>query len=173
MINKEYEPRAGPGVSPAELGMRMERSDSLTHVVILGSTGSIGRSAMSVIDHDGGVRLKAWGLSSHARWKMMAEQAIAHRPRFVAVADPELAPLAQSELRGTGIEVLVGLDGIIRMVEDPRTDRVLSAIVGAVGLRGTWAALEAGKIVALANKETLVVAGPLIMELAQIGRAHV
>ena len=53
------------------------------------------------------------------------------------------------------------------MVEDPRTDRVLSAIVGAVGLRGTWAALEAGKIVALANKETLVVAGPLIMELAR------
>ena len=147
--------------------MRMERSDSLTHVVILGSTGSIGRSAMSVIDHDGGARLKAWGLSAHARWKMMAEQAIAHRPRFVALADPELAPLAESELRGTGIEVLAGLDGIIRMVEDPQTDRVLSAIVGAVGLRGTWAALEAGKIVALANKETLVVAGPLVMELAR------
>jgi 1-deoxy-D-xylulose-5-phosphate reductoisomerase len=53
------------------------------------------------------------------------------------------------------------------MVEDPETDRVLSAIVGAVGLRGTWAALEAGKIVALANKETLVVAGPLVMELAR------
>ena len=73
----------------------MERSDSLTHVVILGSTGSIGRSAMSVIEHDGGARLKAWGLSAHARWKMMAEQAVAHRPRFVAVADPELAPLAR------------------------------------------------------------------------------
>ena len=53
------------------------------------------------------------------------------------------------------------------MVQDPETDRVLSAIVGAVGLRGTWAALEAGKIVALANKETLVVAGPLVMELAR------
>ena len=147
--------------------MRMERSDSLTHVVILGSTGSIGRSAMSVIEHDGGARLKAWGLSAHARWKMMAEQAVAHRPRFVALSDPALAPLAESELRGTGIEVLAGLDGIIRMVQDPQTDRVLSAIVGAVGLRGTWAALEAGKIVALANKETLVVAGPLIMELAR------
>ena len=128
--------------------------------MILGSTGSIGRSAMSVIEHDGGARLKAWGLSAHARWKVMAEQAIAHRPRFVALADPELAPLVESELRGTGIEVLAGLDGIVRMVQDPETDRVLSAIVGAVGLRGTWAALEAGKIVALANKETLVVAGP-------------
>ena len=49
--------------------MRMERSDSLTHVVILGSTGSIGRSAMSVIEHDGGARLKAWGLSAHAAGK--------------------------------------------------------------------------------------------------------
>ena len=53
------------------------------------------------------------------------------------------------------------------MVQDPETDRVLSAIVGAAGLRGTWAALEAGKIVALANKETLVVAGPLVMDLAR------
>jgi 1-deoxy-D-xylulose-5-phosphate reductoisomerase len=98
---------------------------------------------------------------------MVAEQAVAHRPRFVALADPELAPRLDSELRGTRVEVLAGLDGIIRMVEDPETDRVLSAIVGAVGLRGTWAALEAGKIVALANKETLVVAGSLVMDLAR------
>jgi 1-deoxy-D-xylulose-5-phosphate reductoisomerase len=151
----------------------MERSDSLTHVVILGSTGSIGHSAMSVIEHDGGARLKAWGLSAQSRWKVMAQQAIAHRPRFVAVADAELAPLLKDELRGTGVEVLVGLDGVIRMVQDQETDRVLSAIVGAVGLRGTWAALEAGKTVALANKETLVVAGPLIMELANARGAQI
>src|ERR1700677_3912985 len=155
------------------MGMRMEQSDLLTHVVILGSTGSIGRSAMSVIEHDGGARLKAWGLSAHARWKEMAEQAIAHRPRFAVLADPELARLVQSELRGTGVEVLAGLDGMIRMVQDPETDRVLSAIVGAVGLRGTWAALEAGKTVALANKETMVVAGPLVMELARSRGARI
>jgi 1-deoxy-D-xylulose-5-phosphate reductoisomerase len=151
----------------------MEQSDSLTHVVILGSTGSIGQSAMSVIEHDGGARLKAWGLSAQSRWKVMAQQAIEHRPRFVAVANPELAPLLEGELRGTGVEVLVGLDGVIRMVQDLQTDRVLSAIVGAVGLRGTWAALEAGKTVALANKETLVVAGPLIMELAKARGAQI
>jgi 1-deoxy-D-xylulose-5-phosphate reductoisomerase len=69
--------------------------------------------------------------------------------------------------------VLCGLDGLIRMVQHPETDRVLSAIVGAVGLSGTWAALEAGKIVALANKETLVVGGPLIMELARERGAQV
>jgi 1-deoxy-D-xylulose-5-phosphate reductoisomerase len=144
----------------------MERRDCLTHVVILGSTGSIGRSALSVIDHDGGSRLKAWGLSAHSRWQELAEQAAAHRPRFVALTDPERVPLLDRALRGTGVEALSGLDGIVRMVQDEETERVLCAIVGAVGLRGTWAALEAGKIVALANKETLVVAGPLVMELA-------
>jgi 1-deoxy-D-xylulose-5-phosphate reductoisomerase len=145
----------------------MERRESPTHVVILGSTGSIGQSALSVIEHDGGTRLKAWGLSAHHRWEALVKQAVAHRPRYIALSDPELVSAVERELRGSGVQVLGGLDGIIRMVQDPDTDRVLSAIVGAVGLRGTWAALEAGKIVALANKETLVVAGPLVMELAR------
>src|SRR5262245_19453220 len=132
----------------------MDCMDSPTRVVVLGSTGSIGRSALSVIEHDGGARLRAWGLSGHTRWKELASQALTHRPRFVAVGEPDVARRMEPELRGTGIEVVSGLDGVIRMVQHPETDRVLSAIVGAVGLSGTWAALEAGKIVALANKET-------------------
>ncbi len=151
----------------------MDRIDSLTHVVVLGSTGSIGRSALSVIEHDGGVRLKAWGLSAHSRWQDLAAQAVAHRPRFIAVTDPKLVRPMEQELRGLGVQVLAGLDGLVKMVQDPGTDRVLSAIVGAVGLSGTWAALEAGKIVALANKETLVVAGPLVMELARSRDARI
>jgi 1-deoxy-D-xylulose-5-phosphate reductoisomerase len=151
----------------------MEHAGPLTHVVILGSTGSIGRSALSVIEHDGGARLKAWGLSGHSRWEELAAQAVAHRPRFVSVTEPDLVRRMESELRGTGVEVLGGLDGLVRMVQHPETDRVLSAIVGAVGLSGTWAALEAGKIVALANKETLVVAGPLVMELARARGAQI
>jgi 1-deoxy-D-xylulose-5-phosphate reductoisomerase len=151
----------------------MEQNGPPTHVVVLGSTGSIGRSALSVIEHDGGARLMAWGLSGHTRWKELTSQALAHRPRFVAVTEPEAARRMEQELRGTGIEVLCGLDGVVRMVQHPETDRVLSAIVGAVGLSGTWAALEAGKIVALANKETLVVAGPLVMELARERKARI
>ena len=151
----------------------MERGDSLTHVVILGSTGSIGQSGLSVIDHDGGARLKSWGLSAHSRWQLLASQAAKQLPRFVTLTDPELAVLVERELRGTGVEVLAGEDGLVRMVQDPETDRVLSAIVGAVGLRGTWAALEAGKTVALANKETMVVAGPLVMELARARGARI
>jgi 1-deoxy-D-xylulose-5-phosphate reductoisomerase len=139
----------------------------LTHVVVLGSTGSIGQSALDVIEHDGGKRLAAWGLSANQSWQTLAEQAKALRPHFVAVADRSAAVELERALRGTGVLVLGGLDGLIQMVQHQETDRVLSAIVGAVGLRGTWAALEAGKIVALANKETLVVAGPLIMNLAK------
>jgi 1-deoxy-D-xylulose-5-phosphate reductoisomerase len=154
-------------------GKPMGHGDSLTRVVILGSTGSIGQSALSVIEHDSATRFSAWGLSAHSRWQTLAEQAAKYRPRFVAVTEAELAPLVERQLKDTGVQVLCGLDGIVRMVQDPQTDRVLSAIVGAVGLRGTWAALEAGKTVALANKETLVVAGPLVMELARTRGARV
>ena len=145
----------------------MTPGGSTTNVVILGSTGSIGRSALSVIEHDGGARLKARGLSAHSSWERLVEQARAHRPRYVTLTDPGASAALNGSLRGTGVEVLFGTDGLVRMVQDPETDRVLSAIVGAAGLSGTWAALEAGKIVALANKETLVVAGPLVMELAR------
>jgi 1-deoxy-D-xylulose-5-phosphate reductoisomerase len=145
----------------------MPRVDSLTHVVLLGSTGSIGRSGLSVIAYDGGARLRAWGLSANSSWKELAAQAAAHRPRFVAVSHPELVRPLEEALHGTGVEVLLGRAGLERMVTDPQTDRVLCAIVGAEGLWGTWAALEAGKTVALANKEALVVAGSLVMELAR------
>lgn len=137
------------------------------NVVILGSTGSIGRSALSVIEHDGGTRLRAFGLSAHASWQRLAEQARTFRPRYVTLTDLGAAAQLNGELRGTETEALTGLDGVIRMVQDPATDRVLTAIVGAAGLRGTWAALEAGKTIALANKETLVVGGPLVTELAR------
>jgi 1-deoxy-D-xylulose-5-phosphate reductoisomerase len=137
------------------------------NVVILGSTGSIGRSALSVIEHDGGKRLRAFGLSAHENAGRLAEQARAFRPRFVAVTHPEAASRLNGALRGTGTELLHGPDALIRMVQHPETERVLTAIVGAAGLEGTWAAIEAGKTIALANKETLVVAGPLITELAR------
>jgi 1-deoxy-D-xylulose-5-phosphate reductoisomerase len=145
----------------------MEPGVTPTRVVVLGSTGSIGRSTLSVIEHDAAGRLRAWGLSAHKSWGGLIEQARATRPRFVTVTDPEGYERLRVELRVADVEVLAGRDGIIRMVQDPSTDRVLSAIVGAAGLEGTWAALEAGKTVALANKETLVVGGPLVMELAR------
>lgn len=136
------------------------------NVVILGSTGSIGRSALSVLEHDGGQRLRAYGLGARGSWEVLEAQARQFRPRFVALTDRDAADRVQGRLGPLGIELLTGPDGLVRMAQDPETDRVLSAIVGAAGLQGTWAAVEAGKVVALANKETLVVAGPLITALA-------
>ena len=138
-----------------------------TRVVVLGSTGSVGRSALSVIDHEGGQRLRAWGLGARSSWKMLVDQARQHRPRYIALADLDAAASMNGELTGTGVEVLKGPEGLARMAGAPEVDRVLSAIVGAAGLLGTWTAVEAGKVVALANKETLVVAGPLVMDLAR------
>ena len=77
----------------------MEHAGPSTHVVVLGSTGSIGRSALSVIEHDGGTGLRTWGLSGHTRWKELAAQALAHRPRFVAVTEPDVARRMEQELR--------------------------------------------------------------------------
>src|SRR5208337_522511 len=114
---------------------------------------------------------RTWGLGAHKSAAALIEQAQSHRPRFVTATDRQAAKVVQRELAGHDVEVLAGPEGIVRMVQDPATDRVLSAIVGAAGLEGTWAALEAGKTVALANKETLVVAGPLVMELAQSRQA--
>jgi 1-deoxy-D-xylulose-5-phosphate reductoisomerase len=139
----------------------------LQNVVILGSTGSIGQSALSVIDHDGGDRLCVYGLAAHSSVDALVAQARKHRPRFAVLTCAEASARVNGQLAGSGVELLAGLDGIVRMVTDESTDKVLSAIVGAAGLEGTWAALEAGKAVALANKETLVVAGPLIMDLAR------
>jgi 1-deoxy-D-xylulose-5-phosphate reductoisomerase len=134
-------------------------------VVVLGSTGSIGSSALDVIAHLPD-RLQTVGLSAHSRWSALFEQANRHRPARVVVTDPAaIRQLDQSKLN-RGIELLTGPDGVARMVADPDVDVVLSAVVGAAGLEGTWAALEAGKTVAVANKETLVMAGPLVMDLA-------
>jgi 1-deoxy-D-xylulose-5-phosphate reductoisomerase len=131
--------------------------------VVLGSTGSIGTSTLDVADHLPG-RLCIAGLSAHSRLDLLVEQAHHFRPRFVCLTDPhaDFDPLRLP----AGCELLRGTEGIARMVSDAEVDTVVTAIVGAAGLEGTWAALEAGKTVAVANKETLVMAGALVTDLA-------
>ena len=136
------------------------------NVVILGSTGSVGRSAVDVLEHDGGSRLRAFGLTAHSSVDRLLDQARRLRPSCVVLTDPSVAASLNGELGGLGIELLSGPEGIEELVRRPEVDRVLTAVVGIAGLRGTWAAIEAGKTIAVANKETLVVAGPLVTELA-------
>jgi len=138
----------------------------MTNVAILGSTGSIGISTLEVIAASAG-RLRAVALSAHTSTGLLQEQALAARPRRIIVTNPEAAARHDWSSLPEVIEVLVGPEAVSRMVTDDEVDLVVSAIVGSAGLQGTWAALEAGKTVALANKESLVMGGPLVTELAR------
>jgi 1-deoxy-D-xylulose-5-phosphate reductoisomerase len=132
-----------------------------TRVVVLGSTGSIGTNTLDVIAALPD-RFEVVGLAARTRRTELFAQAERFRPRWVALLDGNRT----TDGLPPGIELLADTDAVARRVQDPDVDVVVSAVVGAAGLCGTWAALEAGKSVALANKETLVVAGQLVMDLA-------
>ena len=135
-------------------------------IAVLGSTGSIGTSALEVICGSQG-RLRAIALSAHTRLEELVAQAQQHRPRWAIATDKTAA----DEFDWSGLpaetELLIGAPALVEVVARAEVDLVLAAIVGSAGLESTWAALEHGKTVALANKETLVTAGPLVTKLAQ------
>jgi 1-deoxy-D-xylulose-5-phosphate reductoisomerase len=129
-------------------------------IVVLGSTGSIGRSTLDLIDRHPG-SFEVAGLAAARNVDLLAEQAARYRPAAVAIADAALAQeLAQRVPPGT--EVRAGSAGLDELARLPEADLVVSALVGAAGLPPTWAAIDAGKVVALANKEALVTGGALL-----------
>jgi len=135
-------------------------------VAVLGSTGSIGRSTLDVIAASQG-RFVPHLLAARRSVGVLLEQARRFRPEWVVIVDPEAAAGFDRSALPAGTRLAVGDDALDELVADPVIDRVVAAIVGAAGLRSTWAAVAAGRTVALANKETLVVAGPLVMRLAE------
>jgi len=144
----------------------------VTNVAVLGSTGSIGRSTLEVIAASGG-RLRAVALSAHGNTGLLLRQALTVRPRRIVATDSAAAARQDWSMLPSEVELLVGPEAVARLAADPEVDTVVSAIVGSAGLRGTWAALQAGKTVALANKESLVVGGPLVTELARGTNARI
>src|ERR1700677_1813966 len=138
----------------------------MKHVAVLGSTGSIGTSCLDVVEahHD---RLEAVGLVAHRKWERLAEQARRFRPRWVGLSDENLKSSIPGNAFGKDTELLFGEAAIDRVASDPAGQIVVAGVVGAAGGRSSWSALEAGKRVAFANKEALVVAGPLMASLAQ------
>lgn len=139
----------------------------LRRLCILGSTGSIGQSALRVVDEQPNF-FAVIALAAGKNHALLARQAMRYRPSFLAVQDDTARRSLQAELAslsvGTGYrpEILTGQDGYAALAALEAVDMVLSAQVGAAGLYGTFAALRAGKTVALANKESLVLAGDLI-----------
>ena len=141
-------------------------SNSARNVAVLGATGSIGRSTADVVEESGG-RLKIVGLTANKSFNELCELARRLRPRWVVATDEQAATAYDWSDLPSGTELLLGQAGVAQLVSFEEVDVAVAAIVGSAGLRGTWAALEAGKTVALANKETLVMAGPQVMKLGR------
>lgn len=133
-------------------------------VAVLGSTGSIGTSGLDVIDHLPD-RLEVVGLSAQRNGERLKQQIARYRPRWAVLGEGTLTE--QDALPAHGTRLYHGSEHLVRLVQEADVDVVLVGIVGAAGLRSSLAALEMGKTVALANKETLVMAGPIVMELAR------
>ena len=138
---------------------------SLRKIAILGSTGSIGRSTLEVVRHSRG-RFQVVALSAHRSCEELLAQAIEYRPRFVVVSSESAARECDWSALPRETELIVGPQEVERIVQLPEVEVVVAAVVGSAGLTGTWAALDAGKTVALANKEALVMAGHQVMRLA-------
>ena len=158
-ISHPVVPRVTDSVSESK------RHPARRRVAVLGCTGSIGTNTLDVVRHFPD-RFEIFALCAHSRWQLLAEQCREFRPQFAILTDPDGFAKADRSQFPPGTECLSGPEAAIRVAADDAVDVVVAAVVGAAGLCATWAALERGKIVALANKETLVVGGSLITELA-------
>ena len=137
----------------------------MKHVVVLGSTGSIGRQSLDIISRLEGVQVVA--LTAGTSVERMAQQCRQFRPRLAVMATEAAADALRAEIADLPTRVSFGEEGLIEAAAYPEADCVITAVVGMVGLKPTLAAIRAGKRIGLANKETLVCAGELVMAEAE------
>lgn len=133
-------------------------------IAILGSTGSIGTQTVDILPS---IDAEVVALTTNRRINLLEEQARALHPKMVCAMDENAAKALKIKLADTDITVLTGMDGLIACAAESGADIVVTAVVGMVGLLPTMAAIKAGKDIALANKETLVCAGGLVMSAAK------
>jgi len=143
----------------------------MENLVILGSTGSIGRQVLEAADNINARKpgeIRVFGLSAHKNAKVIIEQALKYKPRFVAVTDADAAEEARKALAAAGseTELIAESDALCALAAKDGYGALLNALVGNVGLLPTLTAIERGKKIALANKETLVAAGEIVMKAA-------
>ncbi len=139
---------------------------------ILGSTGSIGVNTLHIVSQFP-QRFEVISLSAGRNTKLLKQQILQFRPKIVSVLNKELSETLRKELSHISVEIVHGVEGLIRVATHPEVDQVVSAIVGAVGLIPTLSAIKTGKPIALANKETLVMAGKIVMEEARKNHAQI
>ena len=133
-------------------------------IALLGATGSIGRQTLEVA---GELGLRVAALTANTQVDLLEQQARQYMPRLAVLYDENAALALKKRLRGTGIEVMAGEEGLLAAAAMTEADTVVTAVMGSVGLRPTLAAIQKGKRIALANKETLVCAGELVMSAAR------
>lgn len=134
-------------------------------VAIIGSTGSIGTQTLEIARENKDIKICA--LSAGNNIELLEEQTREFKPGIVCIGSEELAHELKSRLRDLDVRIVYGMDGLIEVAECPESDILVTAIVGMIGIKPTIAAISAGKDIALANKETLVTAGHIIMPLAK------
>lgn len=135
-------------------------------IAILGSTGSIGTQTLDIVDQNP-VDLQVVALAAGSNITLLEQQARKYKPVFVAVWNEVRANELKQKLADTQITVASGMDGLLAVATIPESEILVTAIVGMLGIRPTIAAIEAGKDIALANKETMVTAGHIIIPLAK------
>lgn len=134
-------------------------------IAILGSTGSIGTQTLEVVRNNGDIEVTA--LAAGKNITLLEQQIREFRPKLAAVWDEADAKTLRNAVRDLDVQIRSGMDGLIDVCTEPSAEIVVTAIVGMIGIRPTIAAMKAGKDIALANKETLVTAGHIIMPLAE------
>ena len=134
-------------------------------IAILGSTGSIGTQTLDVVRANGDIEVL--GISAGRNVKMLEEQAREFHPKLIAVWDENAAKDLAVRLQDMDVKIVSGMDGLLELARMPETDILVTAVVGLIGIRPTMEGIKAGKDIALANKETLVTAGHLIIPMAK------
>ena len=134
-------------------------------IAILGSTGSIGTQTLDVVRANGDIEVL--GISAGRNVKMLEEQAREFHPKLIAVWEENAAKDLAVRLQDMDVKIVSGMDGLLELARMPETDILVTAVVGMIGIRPTMEGIRAGKDIALANKETLVTAGHLIIPMAK------
>ena len=140
-------------------------------IAILGSTGSIGTQTLDVVRANGD--LEVVGISAGSNITLLEQQIREFHPKFAAVGDEAKAAELRDRVKDLPVKIGSGMDGMIELATMPESEILVTAIVGMIGIRPTVAAMKAGKDIALANKETLVTAGHIIMPLAKEKNVHI
>ena len=140
-------------------------------IILLGSTGSIGTQTLDVVRNN--ADLQIIGLAANRNVALLEAQIREFRPHYAAMFDTAAAQELRIKVADLPVKVYAGMEGLMELVTLPQADTVLTAVVGMIGIRPTIAAIESGKDIALANKETLVTAGHLIMPLAAAHKVNI